>query len=65
MKLETGNPRTSGHYAVYSPGEQTARGVVLFVEGNGWAGDRGEISAWVGPLPLQSIQRAAPVSFDL
>lgn len=81
MKIETGDPKTSGHFVCYMHGLAVPTVVRFWCVGQGWLSNlkepvAGTVAGWIGPLPIWQEnglrpappldQRAdKPMAFDL
>ena len=69
MKIETGEPRETGHYVCWLPGVGIPTVVRFWLAGgHGWLNNlkepvAGNVAGWLGPLP--TIQETPVLDFDL
>lgn len=69
MKIETGEPRETGHYVCWLPGVGIPTVVRFWLRGeNRWLNNlkepvAGEVAGWIGPMPL--INEKPALDFDL
>jgi hypothetical protein len=70
MKIETGDPTTSGRYVCYMHGVAVATVVRVWCVGQGWLNNlqepvAGTVAGWIGPLPTwqeNGIRPAPPLN---
>lgn len=60
MKIETGDPKSTGCYVCYMHGVKIPTVVRIWVPGTGWLSNlrepvAGTVAGWIGPLPVMKV----------